>query len=68
MTSTDYYKHGGVGPSPGKSAAKGDTFYQVENGYALKERTYFGGEENDGNAEGPIMQKRFKRVAGHFYY
>jgi hypothetical protein len=30
-----------------------------------KER--FGGEENDGNNDGPIMQKRFKRTTAHFF-
>ena len=32
---------------------------------ARKER--FGGEENDGNNDGPIMQKRFKRTTAHFF-
>lgn len=70
MTSKNFFKEGGnqmISPQKG-SPVKGDTFYHVENGYALKERTYFGGEENNGQNEGPIMQKRFKRSAGHFFY
>lgn len=57
LTSQKFFKDNGdkqLNSSLG-SPMKGDTFYHVENGFNLKERTYFGGEENDGQREGPIM-------------
>jgi hypothetical protein len=39
----------------------------MQSGITFHQKDRFGGEENDGQRTGPIMQKRFKRTTQHFY-
>jgi len=45
----------------------GNSMATTMTNFTTTKKERFGGEENDGNNDGPIMQKRFKRTTAHFF-
>jgi hypothetical protein len=49
------------------SPIMGNSMNSTVSNFNTVKKERFGGEENDGNNDGPIMQKRFKRTTAHFF-
>ena len=49
------------------SPVMGNSMNSTFSNFNTVKKERFGGEENDGNNDGPIMQKRFKRTTAHFF-